>query len=56
MSARRGRDRFNLTNTTSIFQETNVNMSSLTSVFGKTDVNMSLLTLVFENLMLTNSC
>ena len=49
----RGRDRFNLTNTSSIFQNTqntNVNMSSLTSIFGKTDVNMSLLTSVLESI------
>ena len=35
MSARRGRDKFNLTNTISILWKTDVNMSSLMLVFGK---------------------
>ena len=54
ISARRGRDKFNLTNTTLIFQKIDVNMSLLTSAFGKTDVNMNLLTSVFKKLILTN--
>ena len=47
MSARRRRDRFNLTNTTSVFEKADVNMSSLTSIFGKIDVNKLMLTSVF---------
>ena len=47
-SMERGRDKFNLTNTTSFFQKKiDVNMSLLTSVFEKINVNMSLLTSIF---------
>ena len=39
VSVRRGRDRFNLTKITSIFQITDVNIISLMSTFRKIDVN-----------------
>ena len=51
MSSRIGRDKFNLTNTMSIFQKADVNIILLTSIV----LEKSILT-VCQKSMLTNSC